>query len=947
MYVSLRVNGEQVNAEVEPRMLLVHFLREHLRLTGVHIGCDTSQCGACSVLLDGLAVKSCTVLAVQAHGHDVVTIEGLTPDEGLAPLQQAFQKHHALQCGFCTPGMVIGAHSLLEINAHPSQEEIREGIRGNRCRCTGYQNIVRAIFSASSPADQQQSENLSSSKPAASAKPKHIGARAERLEDPRFLTGQATYVDDIQLHGMLHMDILRSPFAHARIRRIDVSKTQTMPGVVAIYVGEQLRAVVPLLPSASGLPGLKVPDHHALAVDTVRFVGEGVALVVAQDRFAARDAREAIEVEYEALPVTIDLDHALQADAPLVHEQFGDNIAFTFPIGNDVQTALDESEVVIRERMENQRLIPNPMETRGIVADYRASDGQFTVWISTQAPHLIRSELAMFLSIPEHKLRVIAPEVGGAFGAKNNPYAEEVLAIVLAKQLGKPIKWIEERQEHMLATSHGRGQLTDVEIGAQRDGTVRALRLRILADMGAYHHILTPMGPLQTAFLMTGCYRIPYAKAEIVGVFTNKTPTDPYRGFGRAEAAYYLERAMDLVARELGLDPVEVRRRNFVAPTEFPYASPIGHVFESGDYELCLQRALEKLDYPRAREQQARLREEGRYIGIGFATYVWRAGFPSIARPPGFTYLKGGWERATVRVEPMGKVTVLAGISSHGQGLETSLAQIVADALALEPADIKVLHGDTSTIPFGNGTMGSRSMAVGGSAVALAADKVRQKVLRLAAHLFKSDVNRIRLENARVFVEGDPEKDIGFGELAELAHSGSILPSDMEPCLEASAFFEPPNFTSPFGTHVCVVEVDAETGQVTILRYIAVDDCGHAINPQIVEGQIHGGLAQGIGQALFEGAVYNEQGQLLTGSFLDYATLTAPDMPTIEVELTETPSLVNPLGARGVGEAGAIGGPPAVVNAVVDALTPFDVRHIDMPLLPNRVWRAIQDARHG
>lgn len=775
--------------------------------------------------------------------------------------------------------------------------------------------------------------------------PAQVGARAKRVEDPRLLTGQATYVDDIQLPGMLHLDFVRSTHAHARIAGIDTREAATFPGVVAVYRASEIDDFVPAMPSPAGLPGLNAPEHLVLAKERVRYVGEALAAVVAENRYVARDGREAVVVDYEPLPAVTDLERALEADAPLVHEEFGSNLSFELAIGNETEAALADADVVIHQRMVNQRVIPNPMETRGVVADYRPSDGQLTVWLSTQAPHLIRSLLAELFDLPEHRLRVIAPEVGGAFGAKNGLYGEEALAIALAKRLGRPVKWVEERQEHMLATTHGRAQVAFVSLGAQRDGTIRALRLRILADMGATPHLLTPFAPLQTASLMTGCYRIPCARAEIQGVFTNTTAPDAYRGFGRSEAAYYLERAIDMLARRLELDPIELRRRNFVQPNEFPYASPTGHVFESGDYDLCLRRALEKVDLPGLREQQKQLRNEGRYIGIGFATYVYRAGFPSMARAPGMTYLKGGWESATLRVDPMGKVTLLTGTSPHGQGLETTLAQIVADELGIELEDIVVLHGDTDSIPYGNGTMGSRSLAVGGSAVLLAAREVREKAIRLAAHHLGVKPGQLRLEAGRAFVAATPETAIPFAELANLAFSFVDLPEGMTPRLEASATFEPDNFNSPFGTHVCVVEIDVQTGELELLRYVAVDDCGRAVNPQIVEGQIHGGVVQGLGQALMETVVYDSEGQPLTSSFLNYAIPTADDLPNLEVELTETPSRVNPLAARGVGESGTTGAPPAVVNAAVDALAPFGVEHLDMPLLPERVWRVLEEAR--
>jgi carbon-monoxide dehydrogenase large subunit len=770
---------------------------------------------------------------------------------------------------------------------------------------------------------------------------KLVGTRVKRSEDRRLITGRAAYVDDIRLPGMLHMEVLRSTHAHAHIQHIDVRKVVDLPGVVAVLTGQEVHHLTPPLPAPIGLPNLKVPKHYLLAVDNVCYLGEGVAAVVAADRYVARDALDLIEVAYDPLPAVVDPERAMEPGTPLVHEDFEDNIAYRLPMGPDIDDALRKADVVIRQRMENQRLIPSPMETRGIVASYEPGEGHLTVWLSTQGPHLMRSQLADLLNIPEHKLRVVAPEVGGAFGCKLNPYADEILAAALAVRLGKPVKWIEDRQEHMVVTNHGRGQVAYLEAGAKRDGTVTALRVRIIADLGAHHHGMTPMAPLQTAQLITGCYRIPIATADVIGVFTNKTPMDPYRGFGRAEAAYYIERTMDLVAQELNLDPVVIRRQNFIQPDQFPYTGPLGHVYDSGNYDLTLSRGLEVLDYPQFRRDQQRLRQEGRYIGVGFATYVWRAGFPSVAVPPGFRFLKGGWESATVRVEPMGTVTILTGTSPHGQGGETTFAQMAADELGVPIEGVRVIHGDTDAVQYGMGSMGSRGMAVGGSAVLLSLQKVRKKAIQIAAHSMGASIEDIVFEQGHIGVAGSRDRTMSLQDVADLAYHGGNLPSGMEPGLEATSRFNPTNFTSPFGTHVCVVEVDTNTGQVEIQRYIAVDDCGRVINPSVVEGQIHGGIAQGVGQALLEEAVYDQNGQLLTGSFLDYLIPTSSELPLIQVDRTETPTPVNPLGAKGVGEAGTMGAPAAVVNAVLDALSPFNIRHIDMPLSPEKVWRAI------
>ncbi len=773
----------------------------------------------------------------------------------------------------------------------------------------------------------------------------YVGARVERIEDRRLTTGEGIYVDDIQLPGMLHLDLVRSTVANARILEVDTGVAVEVPGVVAVYTAKELESLAPPMPHPEGtdeMPTL-VAEHRILADGHVRFVGAPVVAVVAEDRYTARDAREAVFVDYELLPVAANFETALDADAPLAHPELGSNLCFEMTLGNETESALEECDVVIQQRMVNQRVIPSAMETRGVVVDYRKSDGRITLWTSTQAPHLIRSLLAEVLELPEHTLRVIAPEVGGAFGSKAALYPEELLAVVLAKQLRRPIKWVEERQEHMQATTHGRGQVADVTLGARSDGPLCALHMRITADLGAHPASNSFMIPIQTAELMTGCYRIPHARAEVKGVLTNTTTIEAYRGFGRAEAAYYIERAMDLLARRMDLDPIELRRRNFVKPEEFPYAAPTAHVYDSGAYELCLNRALQKIDLGAFREQQEQLRAEGRYVGIGIATYVYRASIRIMPRPPGDYYLlRGMWEYASVRGDPMGGVTILTGVSSHGQGLETSLAQIAADELGIAFEDVTVLHRDTDVVPYGNGTMGSRSLAIGGSAVLLACQEMREKAIRLAAHRFGVETDAVRYEAGRAFSADAPDKGLSFAELSDISFWPLDLPEGMSPRLEGSATYLSENFNTPFGTHICVAEVDPLTGEIELQRYIAVDDCGRAVNPMIIEGQIHGGIAQGLGQALLESVVYDDEGQLLSGSFLSYATPKADDIPNLETELTETPTDLNPLGARGIGESGTCGAPPAIVNAVVDALAPFGVEHLDMPLLPEKLWRVLQ-----
>jgi len=773
-----------------------------------------------------------------------------------------------------------------------------------------------------------------------------VGTSVKRREDARLLTGTGTFVDDVRVPDMLYMQVLRSPYAHARIRRIDCAAAVALPGVVAVVTGQEAERLVPPLPTMSdAIPDLKVPVHRVLAIEKACFAGEGVAAVVAVNPYLACDAIESIEVEYEPLPVVVDPDKAMERDSPMVHETLGNNIAFRLRLGDNVDEALQQSDAVVRQRLENQRVIPNPLETRGIVAQYQHDIQKLTTWVTTQVPHVFRGKLARLLGLPENRVRVIAPDVGGAFGTKVNVYAEEVLAAALAIHLGRPVKWIEDRSEHMVATTHGRGQAALVEAGARQDGTLTALRVRITADLGAYLQMLTHVIPTLTAVAVPGCYRVPACTVEVVGVFTNKTPTDSYRGAGRPEATYYIERVMDLVAEQLGIDPVVVRRRNFIRPNEFPYTTPMGLILDSGDYELTLDRALERLNYERFRAEQQRLRQHGRYLGVGFSTWVEQCSFGPTARMvPGFS--PGGWETATVRVDPNGSVTVLTGTSPHGQGVETTFALLTADELGVSSDRIRVIYGDTDAVPQGIGTMSARSVAVGGSALLLALRALKEKVKRIAAEHLGTTPENVLYDEGRISVRNSPEKGISFQEMVTVAYGGGKRPASLE--LEATSTFDPPDFTYPFGTHICVVEVEASTGAVQILRYIAVDDCGIVVNPAVVEGQIQGGIAQGVGQALIEAALYGDDAQLLTGSFMDYLLPSCELLPEIEMDRTETPTPVNPLGAKGVGESGALAAPPAVVNAVMDALAPLGIRHIDMPLTPEKIWRAMQDAsRHA
>jgi carbon-monoxide dehydrogenase large subunit len=649
----------------------------------------------------------------------------------------------------------------------------------------------------------------------------------------------------------------------------------------------------------------------------------------------AADALEAIGVDYEALPVVIDPEAALAPGAPLLHEAWGTNLAFRWTrAGGDVDSAFAVAEKVVEVRIANQRLIPNAMEPRAVVAAHDPGTNQTTLWTTTQIPHTVRDEVADVLGIPRREMRVIAPEVGGGFGAKSNVYSEEVLAPFLARRLGRPVKWVATRSEDFLATSHGRDQINFIRLAADRTGRVHGADLRVIADCGAYYSRVTPIVPGLTGQMMTGVYDIPNARVVAEGVMTNKGINEPYRGAGRPEAAYLIERAMDALADELGMDPAEVRRRNFIPPNRFPYKTPTGATYDSGEYARALERALELVDYPALRAEQTRRRaqrapEGDKLLGIGLASYVEICGFVD-------------WESGAVSVNAEGKVTVLTGASPHGQGHQTAWAQIAADTLQIPLEDIVVKHGDTAVVPRGIGTFGSRSAAIGGSAVIRNAVTVRERAREIAAHLLEAAVADVELANGRFQVVGTPAVSLGWQEVAQAAYSGT-LPEELQGGLKADEDFKPASETYPFGAHVCVVEIDPETGAVELARYVTVDDCGRVINPLLVEGQVHGGIAQGAGQALLERAAYDESGNLVSGSLMDYALPRADNFPHFETNRTETPTPLNPMGVKGIGEAATIGSTPAVVNAVVDALSHLGVRHIDMPLTAEKIWRAIGD----
>jgi aerobic carbon-monoxide dehydrogenase large subunit len=779
-----------------------------------------------------------------------------------------------------------------------------------------------------------------------------IGAPIKRAEDPRLITGEARYLDDIHLPGMLHAAILRSPHAHARIKRIDTSKATARLGVIAVYTGRDFEDLPPL-PCAWQAGGVtnNVNTPRVLEIDKVTFTGAGVAVVVAENRYIAEDAAQLIEVEYEVLPAVVDAEKATRPDAPQIHENAPNNICMEWSCGSKDSTeqALRDADVVVNQRLVNQRLIPTPMEGRGAIAQYLPATGEFTVWATSQAPHVMRLLMTAFVfGIPETKMRCISPQIGGGFGTKIFLYPEYCLIAALARKIGRPVKWMESRTENYVATTHGRDHITDIEVGAKRDGTITALKVNTYANLGGVLSTIAPGIPTTLyGRMLSGAYRIPNIYCHVDGVYTNTGMVDAYRGAGRPEATYVIERAVDLVARELNMDPVEVRRRNFIPPDAFPY-DPAGILnglkYDSGEYEKALNRALEMVGYERFRQEQAEARQQGRYLGIGVSSYVEICGVAPSAwiGVKGEGWGAGLWESANVRVHLTGKVVVTIGSQPHGQGQETSTAQVVADELGIPFEDIIVQHSDTLGTPFGYGSYGSRSTAVGTVAVHRSLQRIKEKAKVLAAHMLEAAVEDVVYEDGKVYVKGSPDNAKTIQEIAGAAALGYDLPAGVEPFLDDTSYYDPPNCTYPFGTHVCIVEVDPETGRVDIKRYVAVDDVGKVINPLIVEGQIHGGITQGVAQALWETAVYDDNGQLVSGSLMDYALPRADLLPSFELDRTETPSPVNPLGVKGAGETGTIASTPAVVNAVVDALSPLGIKHLDMPLTPRKIWNVLQ-----
>ncbi|MGH3390898.1 MAG: xanthine dehydrogenase family protein molybdopterin-binding subunit [Actinomadura sp.] len=773
-----------------------------------------------------------------------------------------------------------------------------------------------------------------------------IGNPRKRSEDARLITGQTQWTDNIQLPGLCHVAFLRSPHAHARISRIDVSPAKGRTGVIAAFSGQDFAGEQGSLPCAWPVtPDMVLPDYPPLAVDEVRFAGEPVAIVVARDRYAAADALEAIDVDYEPLPPVLDMEEAIKEGADLVHSDKGTNKTYTWVFENgDGDAAFRDAPIVLERRYIQQRLIPSAMEPRAVVC--APVGDEFTLWSATQIPHILRTVLSVVTEIPEQKIRVIAPDVGGGFGSKIGVTAEEVILVLAARRLGRPLKWTESRSEGNLTVHHGRDQIQDIALAADADGRIRGLKVNLLADMGAYLRLVGPGVPLLGAFMYNAIYKMDAYSFTCSGVFTNKTPTDAYRGAGRPEATYAIERIMDELAVELGVDPLEIRRRNWIKHEEFPYETIAGLTYDSGNYEAATEKARQLFEYDNLRAEQADRRDRGDpvQLGIGVSTFTEMCGIAPSRVLGSLNFGAGGWEYASVRMLATGKVEAVVGISPHGQGHETTMAQIIADKLGVPFEDVRILHGDTASSHKGLDTYGSRSLVVGGVALVNACAKVLDKAKRAAAHLMEASEQDIEFANGAFSVRGVGEPGIPIQEIAFAVNLAHNLPDGMEPSLDSDAAFDPENFSYPHGTHLCATEVDTETGFVKIRSYVAVDDVGKVINPLIVEGQVHGGLAQGIAQALYEEGVYDAAGNLTTTTMADYLLPSAADLPTFTTDRTETPATTNPLGVKGVGEAGTIASTPAVVNAIVDALRPSGVNDVLMPCTPERVWRAIRQS---
>ena len=765
----------------------------------------------------------------------------------------------------------------------------------------------------------------------------YLGQSLKRAEDPRLITGQGSFVDDINLPGMLHVAVLRSIHAHALINSVDTAAARSSPGVAVVLTSKDIAGVLRDVPSGDGIYDDKVehieaPQHPVLARNKVCYVGQPVAMVAAETSYQARDALELIQVDYEMLPPVVDTIKAANEPGIPIHEETGTNVGIRVRhSGGDLDSAFAQADRIVSGSYHVQRLAPSPMENRGVAADFQAQEGMLTVWDSTQRPHGVRNYLSQILDLPENQVRVLASDVGGGFGEKGCMFPEEIAVPYLSKTLGRPVKWVEDRQENMVAF-HGRGHTAEVEAAVTNDGVILGVRVRIYVDLGAYFYLSTPAAPTLASERLVGPYKTPAMSVDVLGVITNKAPTGAYRGAGGPEAAFCMERTVDLIAQELGMDPADVRRKNLIGPDAFPYHTPTGVTYDSGDYEKVFDRALELAEYPawRGRSNQAN-QPNAPLIGVGLAAVTKGSGAHGARRT----------DHARVVINQAGLVSVYSGVSPHGQGTETTFTQIVSDELGVTPDDVEMFHSDTLLFPTGGGTGASRGITVGGSTVYTVLQDAREKLVRIAAHLLECPPADVEMREGRVFRTDTPSSSIPFSQVAAAAYNEEVLPPDVELGLEFNATYTLPDNPYAFGTHVAVVEVDRDNGAVKILKYVAVHDAGRILNPLLAEGQVHGAFAQGLGQALMEGMEFTPEGQPLTGSFMDYAMPKAQDIPDLTLDTLETLSPLNPLGAKGIGELPTVAAPAAITNAVMDALYSTGVRHIDTPLTPEKIWRAI------
>jgi len=775
-----------------------------------------------------------------------------------------------------------------------------------------------------------------------------FGRPIKRKEDANLLHGRTNWTDNIQLPGTLHMAILRSPMAHAQISNVDLSGALAMPNVVAAYSAAELGDLNGGVPCVWPVTDdIVMPPFPSLATDKVRHVGDCIAVVLATNAASAEDALASIDVDYAPLPAVVNMEQAINNPPAAVHDVAPNNTCYVYNLGGGYDEAAAKADVIVKRRFINQRVIPAFMEPRAVVAAPMGMSDELTLWSSTQVPHILRVLLALVTGIPENNLRVIAPDVGGGFGGKLTCTREEILVTQLARKLGRPVKWTETRSEDMVATHHGRDQIQDIELAATKDGKFLGLKVTLLADMGAYLQIITPGTPLLGMFMFPGIYKMDAYAFQCTGVFTNKTPTDAYRGAGRPEATYAIERIVDEMAAELGMEPMELRKKNWITHEEFPFTTVAGLTYDTGNYEAATAKALDLFGYDELRAEQKRRRDAGDpvQLGIGISTFTEMCGLAPSRTLGALKYVAGGWEHCTIRLLPTGKCELITGTSPHGQGHETAWSQIASSILGIPVEDIEVVHGDTGRAPYGMDTYGSRSLAVGGQAIKMAADRLVEKARLIAAHQLECAPSDLEFREGVFYVKGDPSKSQALGAVAFEAFTAHNLPDGVEPTLQAESTVDPQDFSYPHGTHLAAMEVDTETGKVTLRKYVCVDDVGNQVNPMIVEGQVHGGLAQGIAQAMYEGAVYDEDGNLMTASLADYTLPSAADLPSFITSTTTTPSTTHPLGTKGVGEAGAIASTPAIMNGIVDAIRHLGVNDVLMPATPQTVWRTIQSAK--